>query len=113
MAPAKSKEPNLKSLIGKLQPLDDRVLVALGETEKMTAGGLYIPATVSDVSGNLKGTVVAVGRGHQNKKGHVKNMDVQVGDEVLFSEYAGSKVKLDNSELVMLRETEILGIVSK
>ena len=112
-APTKVAVPDFKSLIGKLQPLDDRVLIALNEMEKMTAGGLYIPATVSDVSGNVKGTVVAVGRGHQNKKGHVKNMDVQVGDQVIFSEYAGSKVKLEGSELVMLRETEILGIVSK
>lgn len=96
-----------------LTPLDDRLVVRLSGAEKMTAGGLYIPDTVSDVSGNLEGVVVAIGRGHMNKKGHVRLMDVKAGDRVVFSEYAGSKVKLHNEDLVILRESEVLGVVSK
>ena len=94
-------------------PLDDRLLVRLAGAEKMTAGGLYIPDTVSDVSGNLQGQVVAVGRGHRSDKGHVRPMDVKIGDKVVFPEYAGSKIKIQNEDLVILREAEVMGVVSK
>lgn len=94
-------------------PLGDRILVQASGAEKMTAGGLYIPDTVADTSGNLEGYVVAVGRGHMNKKGHVRPMDVKVGDRVVFSEYAGSKVKIQNEDLVILREGDVMGVVSK
>lgn len=94
-------------------PLDDRVMVQLSGSEKMTAGGLYIPDTVADTSGNLEGYVVAAGRGHLSKKGHVRPMDVKVGDRVVFAEYSGSKIKVQNEDLIILREGDILGIVSK
>lgn len=100
-------------LSGFVTPLDDRVLVQLSGSEKVTAGGLYIPDTVADTSGNLQGLVVAVGRGHMNKKGHVRPMDVKVGDKVVFSQYAGSKVKIQNEDLIILRESDVMGIVSK
>lgn len=105
--------PKSVDLSGFVTPLDDRVIVQLSGTEKMTPGGLYIPDTVADTSGNLEGRVVAVGRGHQNKKGHVRPMDVRVGDRVVFSEYAGSKIKIQNEDLIILREGDILGVVSK
>lgn len=92
-------------------PLDDRVLVQVTGSEKMTAGGLYIPDTVADVSGNLQGFVVSVGRGHRNKKGHVRPMDLKVGDKVLFSEYSGSKIKIQNQDLLIIREGDVLGVV--
>ncbi|WP_413288955.1 co-chaperone GroES [Bdellovibrio sp. HCB337] len=92
-------------------PLDDRVMVQLTGAEKMTAGGLYIPDTVADVSGNLQGFVVSVGRGHRNKKGHVRPMDLKVGDKVLFSEYTGSKIKIQNQDLLIIREGDVLGVV--
>lgn len=94
-------------------PLDDRVLVQISGAEKMTAGGLYIPDTVADTSGNLEGVVVAVGRGHLNKKGHVRPMDVRVGDRVVFAEYSGSKIKIQNEDLIILREADVMGVVSK
>lgn len=94
-------------------PLDDRILIQPEKTEKMTPGGLYIPDTVSDVSGNLQGYVVAVGRGHMNKKGQVRPMDVQVGDKILFNEYSGSKITIQNEDLIILREVEVMGVVSK
>ncbi|MBO9666385.1 MAG: co-chaperone GroES [Bdellovibrio sp.] len=94
-------------------PLDDRVIVQTSGADKMTAGGLYIPDTVADVSGNLHGTVVAVGRGHMSKKGHLRPMDVQVGDNVVFSEYSGAKIKIQNEDLIILRESEVMGVVSK
>lgn len=105
--------PKKVDLSGFVTPLDDRVIVQLSGTEKMTPGGLYIPDTVADTSGNLEGFIVAVGRGHQNKKGHVRPMDVRVGDRVVFSEYAGSKIKIQNEDLIILREGDILGVVSK
>lgn len=124
-APAKlaAKKPQAKLAVPKLlgsaellkalSPLDDRVVVQVEAPEKVTAGGLFIPATVSDVSGNLKGKVVAVGRGHMNKKGHVKPMDVKVGDTVMFSEYAGTKYEFQGVDLLIIRESDVLGIVEK
>ncbi|AFY02946.1 chaperonin [Bdellovibrio bacteriovorus str. Tiberius] len=100
-------------LSGFVTPLDDRLMVQVSGAEKMTAGGLYIPDSVADTSGNMQGFVVAVGRGHMNKKGHVRPMDVQVGDKVVFSEYAGSKIKIQNEDLIILREADVMGVVSK
>ncbi len=94
-------------------PLDDRLMVQVSGTERMTPGGLYIPDTVADISGNLHGVVVAVGRGHMNKKGHVLEMDVQVGDSIVFAEYSGSKIKIQNEDLIILRESEVMGVVAK
>lgn len=94
-------------------PLDDRVLVRLSGSERTTASGLlFIPDTVSDTSGNLEGLVVAIGRGRRNKKGQVRPMDLQLGDRVVFAEYAGSKINIQNEELVLLREAEVMGVLS-
>lgn len=108
-----AKPAKTLDLSGFVTPLDDRLMVQVSGTEKMTAGGLYIPDTVADVSGNLEGYVVAVGRGHMNKKGHILPMDVVVGDRVVFSEYAGSKIKIQNEDLIILRESDVLGVVTK
>jgi chaperonin GroES len=96
-----------------LTPLDDRLLVKLSEAERKTAGGLYIPDTVADVSGNLEGFVVAAGPGHKDKKGRLRPLDVQVGDRVIFSEYAGNKIELQGENVVLLREGDVMGIVNK
>lgn len=114
--PAVVKSTPLKSakvldLSGFITPLDDRVLVQTAGAEKMTAGGLYIPDTVSDVSGNLQGFVVSVGRGHVSPKGHLRPMDLKVGDKVVFSQHAGSKIRVQDHDLLILRETEVLGVV--
>lgn len=94
-------------------PLDDRVLVRLSGSERTTPSGLlFIPDTVSDTSGNLEGLVVAVGRGRRGKKGQIRPMDLQLGDRVVFAEYAGSKINIQNEELVLLREAEVMGVLS-
>ncbi|MFM6930091.1 MAG: co-chaperone GroES [Bdellovibrio sp.] len=110
---AVASKKKLVDLSDFVTPLDDRMIVQASGADKMTAGGLYIPDTVADISGNLQGTVVAVGRGHVSKKGHLTPMDVQVGDKVVFSAYAGSKINLQNEDLVILRESEVMGVVSK
>jgi chaperonin GroES len=92
-------------------PLDDRVLVQLAEAEKRTAGGLYIPNTVSDVSGNLHGFVVSIGRGRRDKKGRLHPMDLSIGDEIVFTEHAGSKIKIQDQDLMIIRESDVLGVV--
>lgn len=96
-----------------LTPLDDRLIIEITSGEKMTAGGLYIPDTVTDTSGNYKGLVLVAGRGHRDDKGKIHPMDVQAGDTVLFSEFTGAKMDLMGKEVRILRESEILGIVTK
>ena len=96
-----------------LTPLDDRLIVETAAGEKMTAGGLYIPDTAAGTSGNFKGLVLVAGRGHRDDKGKVHPMDVQAGDTVLFSEHSGAKMDLLGKEVRILRESEILGIVTK
>jgi chaperonin GroES len=94
-------------------PLDDRLMVQLTEKDRKTAGGLFIPDSVSDMSGNLHGTVVAVGRGHFSKKGHLQPMDVKIGDKVVFAQHSGSKIKIQNEDLIILRESDVMGVVNK
>lgn len=93
-------------------PLDDRLLVMVSEGEKMTPGGLYIPDTVTDVSGNMKGVVAAVGRGHLDKKGKIRPLDVKKGDQVIFSQFSGSKIEYQGKTVIFLRESDVLGVVN-
>ena len=92
-------------------PLDDRMIIQANEEEKVTAGGLIIPDTVTSVSGNRKGVVLSVGRGHRDPKGRVRPMDVKAGDKIVFSTYAGSKFDYQGSELIILRETDVMGVL--
>lgn len=95
-----------------LHPLADRVLVVLdSNNERLTPGGLIIPDSVKDSSGNRKGQVVAAGKGQIKKNGQVLPLDVKAGDQVLFSEYAGNQIQFAGEQYVILRENEILGIV--
>jgi chaperonin GroES len=112
-APKKTQEKNPSSFKNFLTPLDDRLLVQISDMERKTAGGLFIPDTVADTSGNLEGVVVAAGRGHRDQKGRVHPMDVKVGDKVIFSQYTGNKIELEGQNIVILREAEVMGIVSK
>lgn len=112
-APA-AKAKALADYTNILSPLDDRVLVRLTDAERTTASGLlYIPDTVADTSGNLEGVVVSVGRGHRDKKGRLRPLDVKLGDRVLFSSYLGSKIVFNNEELLLVRESELMGVKSK
>lgn len=95
-----------------LHPLADRVIVQVQSGEKMTAGGLYIPDT-TEITGNLRGTILAAGNGGRNKKGTLRPLDVKAGDTILFSQFVGEKMNIDGLEVQVLREAEILGIVEK
>lgn len=110
------KSPSSKAVLAfqkNLTPLDDRLLISVKGVEKKTPGGLIIPDTVADLSGNLQGVVKASGRGHLSKKGRLRSMDVHVGDQVLFSEYSGTKVELQGEDFVIIRESDVLGILQK
>ena len=92
-----------------LTPLDDRVLIEVHERVTKTAGGIFIPDTVE--TQHTRGTIVAVGRGRRNKKGYVRPMDVQVGDEVLYAEFAGTPITIDSKPLLLMKEEELLGVI--
>ena len=93
----------------KLKPLNDRVLVKRLETEEKTAGGLYIPDTAKEKPS--KGQVVAVGPGKVGDNGERTPLAVKAGDEVLFNKYAGTEVKLDGVDHLVMREEDILAII--
>jgi chaperonin GroES len=95
----------------KIRPLHDRVLVKRVEEEAKTAGGLYIPDTAKEKP--IQGEVVAVGAGKRDKDGAVHALDVKAGDRVLFSKYSGTEVKLDGEEHLIMREDDLLAVVSK
>ena len=93
-----------------LKPLGDRVIVEPVEKEEMTAGGIILPETAKEKP--QQGTIVAVGPGRRDEDGDRIPMDVKVGDRVLFAKYAGTEVKLDEDEKVLvLKESDILAVV--
>ena len=93
----------------KLQPLNDRILVKRLESEEKTAGGLYIPDTAKEKP--CKGQVIAAGPGKVDEKGECIAVSVKKGDMVLFNKYAGTEVKLDGEDHLVLREEDILAII--
>ncbi len=93
----------------KIRPLQDRVIVRRLEEEEKTEGGIIIPDTAKEKP--MEGKVVAVGKGKVLEDGKVAPLDVKAGDRVLFSKYAGTEVKLDGEEHLIMREEDILGIV--
>ena len=92
-----------------VRPLNDRVLVKRLEEETKTAGGLYIPDSAKEKP--TRGMVVAVGSGRANDEGVRKPLDVKAGDQVLFGKYAGTEIKVDGEELIIMREEDILAVV--
>ena len=94
----------------KLKPLNDRVLVKRLESEEKTAGGLYIPDTAKEKPS--KGEVVAVGPGKTTEDGKQVAMTVKAGDMVLFNKYAGTEIKLDGVDHLVMREDDILAIIA-
>ena len=89
----------------KLRPLHDRLIVKRLDGEEKTAGGLFIPDTAKEKP--QKGTVIAAGNGKKTDEGKTVSMDVKVGDTVLFGKYAGTEIKVDGDELLMMREDDI------
>lgn len=111
-APKKSAvKVSVRDLAGLFTPLDNRILVEKTGVAERTPGGLYIPDTVSADDRPTQGAVVAVGRGHVDKKGRLHPLDVKVGDRVMFNAFSGSQVKINSQEYLCLREDEILAVV--
>jgi chaperonin GroES len=94
----------------KIRPLSDRILVKRLAGEEKTASGIIIPDNAKEKP--MEGEVIAVGGGKALEDGKLRAPDVRVGDRILFSKYAGSEVKLDGIEHLILREDDILGVIS-
>jgi len=92
------------------RPLHDRVLARRVEAEEKTAGGLIIPDTAKEKP--QEGEVIAVGAGARTEKGELIPISVKKGDRVLFGKYSGTEVKISGEELVILKESDILGVIS-
>jgi chaperonin GroES len=92
-----------------LRPLQDRIIVKRVEEETKTAGGLFIPETAKEKP--QRGKIVAVGNGKKTEDGKVLPLDVKVGDLVLFGKYAGTEIKVDGDEYLMMREDDLLAVV--
>jgi chaperonin GroES len=93
----------------KIRPLNDRVLLVRQEKERKTTGGIIIPDTAKEKS--MLGKVVAVGPGKRDEKGNLVPMNVKKGDQVLFSEYAGNEIKIEDIDHVFMREDDIFGVI--
>ncbi|MCL2723723.1 MAG: co-chaperone GroES [Polyangiaceae bacterium] len=95
----------------KIRPLADRLVVKRTQEEQKTKGGIIIPDTAKEKP--LEGVVIAVGSGAVLKSGKVVPLDVKAGDKVLFGKYAGTEVKVNGEELVLLREDDVLAVFTK
>ena len=95
----------------KFRPLQDRVLVRRLEEETKTAGGIIIPDTAKEKP--MQGEVVAVGPGARDESGKRIPPDVKEGDSILFGKWSGSEVKIDGEELLIMKESDVMGIIEK
>jgi chaperonin GroES len=93
----------------KLRPLQDRVLIRRVESETKTAGGIFIPDTAQEKP--MEGEVIAVGPGIRDQEGKLHPLDVRSGDRVLFGKWSGNEIKLDGEELMIMKESDIIGVV--
>jgi len=93
----------------KFRPLHDRVVVRRLNAEEKTAGGIIIPDTAKEKP--MEGEVVAVGPGARDEQGQIVALDVKAGDRILFGKWSGTEVKLDGEELLIMKESDIMGIV--
>ena len=92
------------------RPLHDRVLVRRVEAEEKTAGGIIIPDSAKEKP--AEGEIVAVGNGSKAEDGKVTPLDVKVGDRVLFGKWSGTEVKLDGEDLLIMKESDIMGVIA-
>ncbi len=93
-----------------VRPLHDRVLVKRFVEEERSKGGIIIPDTAKEKP--IQGEIMAVGQGRVNEDGKVRPLDVKKGDRVLFGKYAGTEIKIDGDEYLMMREEDILGVIN-
>ena len=105
--------PGARDETGKIQPLDvkvgDRVLIKRVEEEEKTKGGIIIPDTAKEKP--QEGEVISVGPGARNENGKLQPLDVKKGDRILFGKWSGTEVKIDGEDLIIMKESDILGIV--
>ncbi len=94
----------------KFRPLHDRVLVRLVEADEKTSGGIIIPDSVQEKP--MEGEIVSTGSGHVNDNGDVRPLDVKSGDKVIFSKWAGTEVTIDGEELMVMKESDIIGVIA-
>ena len=94
-----------------LKPLHDRVLVERVSQEDRTKGGIIIPDTAQEKP--MEGKVIAVGSGARNENGQVVALDVKKGDRILFGKWSGTEVKIDGKELLIMKESDIMGVIEK
>ena len=95
----------------KFRPLHDRVLIRRVESEEKTAGGIIIPDTAKEKP--MEGEVVAAGPGARGEDGKLQPMDVKAGDRVLFGKWSGTEVKLEGEELIIMKESDIMGVIER
>ena len=93
------------------RPLHDRVLIRQVESEEKTVGGIIIPDTAKEKP--MEGEVVAAGPGARGEDGKLQPMDVRTGDRVLFGKWSGTEVKLDGEELIIMKESDIMGVIAR
>ena len=95
----------------KIRPLHDRVIVKRIEEERKSAGGIVIPDTAAEKPD--QGEIVAVGKGKKDDNGKLIPIDVKVGDRVLFGKWSGTEVKIDGQDLLIMKESDVMGIVEE
>ncbi len=93
----------------KFRPLHDRVVVRRLEQEEKTSGGIIIPDTAKEKP--MEGEIIAAGPGGRNENGQLVPLDVKVGDRVLFGKWSGTEVKIDGEELMIMKESDIMGVI--
>lgn len=93
----------------KFRPLYDRILVERTEQDEKTAGGIYIPETAKEKP--IQGKVVAIGQGRRQEDGSVNDLQVKKGDTILFGKYAGTEIKIEGKEFLIMREDDVLGVI--
>jgi chaperonin GroES len=93
------------------RPLQDRVLIRRVEQEQKTAGGIIIPDTAKEKP--MEGEVIAVGPGARSEDGKIHPLDVKPGDRVLFGKWSGTEIKMDGEELIIMKESDIMGVIEK
>ena len=93
----------------KFRPLHDRVLVEREESDEKSAGGIIIPDTAKEKP--MQGKIIAVGSGSKDEHGKVTPLDVKAGDTVLFGKWSGTEIKLDGTDYLIMKESDIMGIV--
>lgn len=98
-----------KNTNSKIRPLQDRLIVERIESEEKTAGGLYIPDSAKEKP--QQGRVLAVGKGRVREDGTIQPLDLKAGDKILFGKYAGTEIKIEGEDYLIMREDDVLGVL--